>query len=87
MWLLLIPIGGLLLGNTCPNRDATTQFWAQFSTLFAQVAKGTVFYLTDGERMPAYNPLSFFGCIEIPNLNTSVVNRIVTLNIHRNNTG
>ena len=57
------------------------------------MARGNVFYLTDGARMtdgerkPAYSPSSFFGCIELVNLNTSVVDRLVVLNIHREKEG
>ncbi len=73
-----------MLDRNC-SKAATSRFWAQFSTRFSQAASGTIFFLADGNQRPAYNLFSFFGCYELINLNTSVVKRLVALNVHTEN--
>ena len=60
----------------CPATPYTT-FWAEFSVLLAQSANGIAFWVGYGNRDGgAYDPNSFFGQYEFPNLN---VKRLVVI--------
>jgi ADP-ribosyl cyclase 2 len=78
---------GIDYDNVCLC-SVTTKFWDQFSLLFSQSAKGTVFFLGDGEKsVGAYSRTSTFGRVELPNLDANVVTRVVALIIHRQDYG
>lgn len=72
------------------NCTSSNIFWAESSALFAQAARGTVFFLGNGEETDgkgAYDNESFFGTIEVPNLNPAVVKLMVVMVVHREGQG
>ena len=68
--------------NPCPPTPYTA-FWEEFSVLLAQSANGIAFWVGYGNRDGgAYDPNSFFGQYEFPNLN---VERLVVIDIYHDN--
>ena len=71
---------------SCDTCVPVISFWEEFSTRFALVSKGTVFWLSMSST-ETYRSSSFFGMYEIPNLSTSTVDGIVSLVVHESNPG
>ena len=82
-----IHLGGIQYEGSCPC-SVTTDFWVQFSTEFAQAARGTIFYLGYGERNGGtFQSTSFFATVEIPNLEYPRVTSAVVIVVHRKGEG
>lgn len=79
--------GGIDYTNPCPP-NATTSFWASFSCMLGNNAKGTAFWLSWGERPGGtYQPGNFFGIYEFPALQPPRVTKLVVFDVHRHGMG
>ncbi len=75
--------------NTTPKCKCIVSFnlWVEFSSRYAQAAKGTAMFLTDGEsERGGYNDNNFFSQVEMKSM-TKNIKRIVTISIHRKGAG
>ena len=75
-----------------PHCDCTPagQFWDEFTTLFAKATSGNAFFLANGQRPDnnsTYTATSFFGRIEIPNMDPNFVRQVVTIVVHESGKG
>ncbi|XP_064407201.1 ADP-ribosyl cyclase/cyclic ADP-ribose hydrolase 2-like [Halichondria panicea] len=78
---------GIEYNMSCPCSVAF-DFFEQFSVLFARAAQGVIFFLGYGEKVNGtFSESSFFAKYEIPNLNATVVTRVVVIVVHRSNQG
>lgn len=78
---------GIEYVNQCPC-EVSRAFFEEFSSTFARVAQGTIFYLGYGERAGGtFSTESFFAKYEIPNLRIPEVTSAVVMVVHRNGTG
>uniref|UniRef100_UPI0037E988CB ADP-ribosyl cyclase/cyclic ADP-ribose hydrolase 1-like n=1 Tax=Semicossyphus pulcher TaxID=241346 RepID=UPI0037E988CB len=62
-----------------PKINPVTSFWNKASAKFAQHACGHVTAMLDGERKEPYDPKSFFGGVEVPNLQPSKVTHLTVV--------
>ncbi len=81
-FLLLYTGDGIEYDEKC-NCKVSYAFFEEFSFRFAKAARGTIFYLGHGESTNgAFNKMSIFAEIEIPNLDSTSVRSAVILVVH-----